>query len=251
MDESSLEKRPQQPERPTAPPPEDGPAVRLQKGPSPGGRPAAVAEPAGDGEYRASDADRDRVADILREALAEGRLTADEHAERIGTVYGARTLGELEPIVRDLPTAAARRADRPEPAASAPYDPPPHSRTNTAAENLIAVFGGATRKGRWRVGRRTNAFAVFGGVEIDLTEAVFDQQEIVINVTAIFGGVEIKVPENISVRCAGTGIFGGFDVVSQEATDPDAPVVVITGFAIFGGAEAKTKRGKRLKNLRK
>ncbi len=249
MDESSLEKRPQQPERPTAPPSQDGPAVRFQKGSSPEARPAAVAEPAGGAEYRASDADRDRVADILREALAEGRLTADEHAERIGSVYGARTLGELEPIVRDLP-AAGRRADRPEPAASAPYDPPPHSRTNVAAENLIAVFGGATRKGRWRVGRRTNAFAVFGGVEIDLTEAVFDQQEIVINVTAVFGGVEIKVPENVSVRCAGTGIFGGFDVVSQEASDPEAPVVVITGFAVFGGAEAKTKRGKRLKNLR-
>ncbi|MEV0266292.1 DUF1707 domain-containing protein [Streptomyces sp. NPDC050617] len=251
MDESSLEKRPQQPERPTAPSSQDGPAVRFQKGPEgrPAARPTATAEPAGDAEYRASDADRDRVADILREALAEGRLTADEHAERIGSVYGARTLGELEPIVRDLP-AAGRRTGRPEPAAATGYAPP-HTPGNAAAENLIAVFGGATRKGRWRVGRRTNAFAVFGGVEIDLTEAVFDQQEIVINVTAIFGGVEIKVPENISVRCAGTGIFGGFDVVSQEAADPDAPVVVITGFAVFGGAEAKTKRGKRLKNLRK
>ncbi|MFE7121844.1 DUF1707 domain-containing protein, partial [Streptomyces sp. NPDC057654] len=153
MDESSLEKRPQQP---TAPSSQDGPAVRFRKGPSPEERPAATAEPAGEGEYRASDADRDRVADILREALAEGRLTADEHAERIGSVYGARTLGELEPIVRDLP-AAGRRTGRPEPAAASGYAPPPHSGTDAAAENLIAVFGGATRKGRWRVGRRTNA----------------------------------------------------------------------------------------------
>ncbi|MFC9289056.1 DUF1707 domain-containing protein, partial [Streptomyces sp. NPDC057052] len=41
-------------------------------------RPRAAAS-----ELRASDADRDRIADILREALAEGRLTADEHAERV------------------------------------------------------------------------------------------------------------------------------------------------------------------------
>ncbi|WP_143650472.1 DUF1707 domain-containing protein, partial [Streptomyces tricolor] len=56
-------------------------------------------------ELRASDADRDRVADILREALAEGRLTADEHAERVDGVLAARTLGELEAFIRDLPAA--------------------------------------------------------------------------------------------------------------------------------------------------
>jgi hypothetical protein len=236
VDESSLEKRPQKP-------------VSFTKaGPAPE---TATAE----SRLRASDADRDRIADILREALAEGRLTADEHSERIGAVYAARTVGELEPLVGDLPQTADAGGRR---AASAPYDArpdepyggPPHSATTVAAENLVAIFGGAVRRGRWRVGRRTNAFALFGGVEIDLTEAVFEQQEVVINVCAIFGGVEIKVPENVSVRGAGTGVFGGFDVETQEAPDPKAPVVVVTGAAIFGGVEAKARRGKRLKNLR-
>ncbi|MGY4903527.1 DUF1707 SHOCT-like domain-containing protein, partial [Streptomyces sp. 900116325] len=45
-------------------------------------QPAAPAPPAPAG-IRASDADRDRIADILREAMAEGRLTAEEHAERV------------------------------------------------------------------------------------------------------------------------------------------------------------------------
>lgn len=53
-------------------------------------------------ELRASDADRDRIADMLREALAEGRLTADEHAERVEGVLAAKTVGELEAFVRDL-----------------------------------------------------------------------------------------------------------------------------------------------------
>ncbi|WP_153183271.1 MULTISPECIES: DUF1707 SHOCT-like domain-containing protein, partial [unclassified Streptomyces] len=56
-------------------------------------------------ELRASDADRDRVADMLREALAEGRLTADEHAERVEGVLAAKTVGELDVFVRDLPAA--------------------------------------------------------------------------------------------------------------------------------------------------
>jgi len=43
------------------------------------------------------------VAVILGEALAVGRLTSEEHAERLEAVYAARTYGELEPITRDLP----------------------------------------------------------------------------------------------------------------------------------------------------
>ena len=61
-------------------------------------------EPAGS-ELRASDAERDRIADILHDALAEGRLTADEHAERVEGVLRAKTVGELEVFIRDLPAA--------------------------------------------------------------------------------------------------------------------------------------------------
>ncbi|MEU1311215.1 DUF1707 domain-containing protein [Streptomyces cinnamoneus] len=207
---------------------------------------AAPAAGASGAALRASDADRDRTAEILREALAEGRLTAEEHAERIGAVYEARTHGELEPLVRDLPTGRTPAAG---PAPVRPYDASVRPGTGPA-ENLVAVFGGATRKGRWRVRPRMNAFALFGGVEIDLTEAVFEQREVVINACAVFGGVDIKLPENISVRCTGTGVFGGFDVKAGKDPDPGAPVVVVTGFAFFGGVEARPKRGKRLKDLR-
>ncbi|UGY93428.1 DUF1707 SHOCT-like domain-containing protein [Streptomyces gobiensis] len=193
-------------------------------------------------QVRASDADRDRVADILREALAEGRLNAEEHAERVDATYAAKTVGELEPLIRDLPTARGQ-APRPERRA-------PHSPAGAAGRNLVAIFSGATRRGRWRVGGRTNAFACFGGVDIDLTEALFEQRETVINATAIFGGIDVVVPENVTLRGAGTGILGGFDVASQEAPDPDAPVVVVRGVAIFGGVDAKAKRGKRIRNLR-
>ncbi|MDX3225862.1 DUF1707 domain-containing protein [Streptomyces sp. ME19-01-6] len=200
-------------------------------------------------ELRASDADRDGIADILREALAEGRLDPEEHAERIDAVYRAKTVGELEPLVRDLPAVArGGRAAAPAPGSGGLGRQGP--RALPASDNLTAVFGGAVRKGRWRVRRTTNAFALFGGVEIDLTEALFEHREIVIKVCAIFGGVEIKVPENVTVSGDGAGIFGGFDIKTYEAPDPEAPAIEVRGFAFFGGAEVKRKRGKRLKNLR-
>ncbi|WP_432248071.1 DUF1707 SHOCT-like domain-containing protein [Streptomyces sanyensis] len=188
---------------------------------------------------RASDADRDRTADVLGAALAEGRLDAEEHAERIDAVYRAKTMGELEPLVRDLPVSRARDAavSGGEEADGAP------------AENVVAVFSASVRKGRWRVGRRTNAFSLFGSVEIDLTEALFRQRLTTVNATSIFGSVEIRVPENITLRGSGTGVFGNFEVVTLEAADPEAPVVVVNGYTVFGNVEAKPRRGRRVADL--
>lgn len=199
--------------------------------------------PVAEADIRASDADRDRVADILRDALAEGRLTTEEHSERLDGVYAAKTVGELEPFVRDLPAGRATTAPSPSPAAH--HWVPDGSGENP---NLIGILGGAERKGRWRVGSKINAVAIMGGVVIDLTEATFTSPEVVINCTAIMGGIEIRVPENVTLRGGGVvGIMGGSDVKAYEAPDPHAPVIKVQGFAFWGGVEAKPRRGKRVK----
>ncbi|THA73091.1 DUF1707 and DUF2154 domain-containing protein [Streptomyces sp. A0642] len=205
--------------------------------------PQQPAAQAGPDVIRASDADRDRIADILREAMAEGRLTADEHAERVDSVYRAKTVGELEPLVRDLPAPGGTPR-----AVGAAYDRTPDAPTGPA-DNLVAIFSSATRKGRWRAGGRMNAFSLFGSVEIDLTEALFGQRLTVINATSVFGSVDIRVPENISLRGSGTGIFGSFEVTTLESVDPEAPVVAVNGYSVFGSVEAKPKRGKFIADL--
>ncbi|MFF8288066.1 DUF1707 domain-containing protein [Streptomyces sp. NPDC016309] len=218
-----LEKQPQKPAAPAAP-----------------ATPAEPAEPA----LRASDADRDRIADILREALAEGRLDAEEHAERVDAVYRAKTVGELQPLVRDLPAA------RPAPEAPAreayAYD---GDGPAVPADRLVAVLSSTTRRGRWRVGRRTTAFALFGSVEIDLSEAVFTQRLTTIDAVSVFGSVEVRVPENVTLRGGGTGVLGNFEVAGLEAGDPEAPVVVINGYAVLGNVEARPRRGAFLADL--
>jgi len=52
---------------------------------------------------RASDADRERVAERLRHASAEGRLLTEELEQRLEAVFSARTYGQLETVLRDLP----------------------------------------------------------------------------------------------------------------------------------------------------
>ena len=70
---------------------------------------------------RASDADREQVTERLRRAAGEGRIVAEELEERLEAVFAARTYGELDAVVADLPGATVRRRERPRtPALSRP-----------------------------------------------------------------------------------------------------------------------------------
>ncbi|MEV6112022.1 DUF1707 domain-containing protein [Streptomyces sp. NPDC052109] len=196
-------------------------------------------------ELRASDADRDRIAEILREALAEGRLTADEHAERIEGVLAAKTVGELEVFIRDLPAAHRRPAGHP----PVPPRPTPGEVPHEADAHVVAVFSSAVRRGRWRAGRRIHAYSVFGSVEIDLSEALFEYQQVVIKAVSVFGDVQIRVPENVSLRGTGGGVLGNFEVDTLDSVESDAPVVYVDGWAVLGNVEARPQRGRRVADI--
>jgi Domain of unknown function (DUF1707)/Cell wall-active antibiotics response 4TMS YvqF len=188
---------------------------------------------------RASDADRDRVADQLREALAEGRLTAEEHAERLDAVYTAKTYAELAPIVHDLP-ATGGVPEGPS-AASGPVVrddlPPPKA----GAPNIVAVFSGSERKGRWLVEPQTNVVSVFGAVELDLRQAVLSQREVTLNIVSIMGSVSLTVPPGVRVTSSVADVFGNTSLPADGATDPDAPVVRLTGMALFSSVSVQRR----------
>jgi hypothetical protein len=189
---------------------------------------------------RASDADRDGAAAVINNALAEGRLTAEEHSERLDSIYAARTHAELVPLLADLPGSQA---------AMVPATRMPPARTGMAGR-LTAIFGGATRKGVWHPEPEINILAVFGGVELDFRDAVLPGREIVIHATAVLGGVEITIPPEMRVVDNGTAILGGREITgnSAESAGPDAPVLRIDGTCVLGGLEVKRKQRKGKSN---
>ncbi|GAA0468776.1 DUF1707 domain-containing protein [Streptomyces sp. NPDC046215] len=203
-------------------------------------------------EMRASDAERDRVAEALREAVAEGRLDMEEFAQRLDAVYKARTHGELEPLVRDLPVpgSATSLAERgaPAPVAEGWADRIGGPPSSTWA---VAVMGGFQRRGSWTAPRRFTAFAFWGGGEIDLREARFEDREVVIRCFAIMGGMQVIAPPDLDVQVGGVGIMGGFDDKAGGPGTPGAPRVRITGLAFWGGVGvARKERRARREQLR-
>ncbi|MEH0578421.1 DUF1707 domain-containing protein [Streptomyces sp. B21-108] len=216
------------------------------------GLPDAVPGPA---ELRASDADRERVAEVLRDAVAEGRLDMTEFEERLDQTYKARTYGELAPITRDLPVAGVT----PPPVVSLSKESPADGSWagrivggEGSSTWAVAVMSGFQRRGRWTVPRRFDCFAFWGGGEIDLREADFAAGEVVINCVAIMGGVQIIVPPGVEVVVRGIGVMGGFDDgATGVAGDPGAPRVVVTGFAFWGGVGVERKKTKAARRQEK
>src|ERR1700751_239433 len=117
----------------------------------------AVPEPR---NLRASDADRERGANGLREAAGDGRLTMDELDERLDAVYAAKTYAELEPITHDLPDSGATYAPAPAPAANLD---PGRCGGEATSHGAVAIMGGFTRKGDWTVPKDFTAFMLMGG----------------------------------------------------------------------------------------
>jgi hypothetical protein len=184
---------------------------------------------------RASDADRERVADVLRQAAGDGRLTMDELDERLDAVYAAKTYAELAPITHDLPGSGV-----PVPAAPPGGDVRRYG-GEPSSHGAVAILGGFSRKGDWVVPKQFNVFCLMGGGEIDLREARFSDREVSIHIVAIMGGCEITVPEDATVRVTGIGIMGAFDHSIPGSDSPDGPVITIGGLALMGGVDVKRR----------
>src|SRR5215831_15274249 len=138
-------------------------------------------QPSQDGarlELRASDADRDRTAAVLGNALATGRLTSTEHAERLDAAYTATTLGELATLARDLPADDATGTG---------------VGTVDRAE-VAARFSKVIRSGRWVAGRRTRLTTHFGALIVNLADAVLPGREITLEIDAFCGKLILTVP---------------------------------------------------------
>ncbi|MFN8147893.1 MAG: DUF1707 domain-containing protein [Candidatus Nanopelagicales bacterium] len=209
---------------------------------------------------RASDADRERVAGLLRDAYAEGRLSHVEHDERLTKTYEATTYADLVPLLADLPVPPG---SLPVPGAGqvvavtgpalpvsaeggvVVVDP---SRASQAVGHSVAVMSGVERKGRWVVPESSNAVAIMGGVVFDFTDAILTAQTTEITVFAVMGGVDVKVPEGIDVRIDVFGFMGGSNGPS-DSPPPGSPTLVFKGLAMMGGLNVERPKRKKNKQL--
>jgi hypothetical protein len=166
-------------------------------------------EGAGAGSHlRVSHAERDQVVEVLREAAADGRLTADELDERVEAALSARTGRDLAVLTADLPATAA---------------------AVPAARDLVKInqrFGETERTGRWPVPRRMEIESTAGNVKLDFTEALISAPSLDIKLDLGMGSELILVIKpGIAVVTGDLTVRMGDVKVRQPKGGEDVPVV--------------------------
>ena len=173
-------------------------------------------------DLRASDADRDRVLAMLAEAMSDGRLTAEEHADRVQRAFSARTLGELAELTADLAVASAQpvRLD--------------------GGRVVAGVFGPARRDGRWVVPETLTVTAMFGEVEVDFTQAILQVSRVQVYATVFGGRLRLIVPDGVSVIVSGHMVLGRKRGGTPPPAGPGTPVIEVKALVLGGELTVRT-----------
>tara|TARA_R110002072_G_scaffold56097_6_gene145570 strand:+ start:26417 stop:27169 length:753 start_codon:yes stop_codon:yes gene_type:complete len=192
---------------------------------------------------------QDRPIDVVREEVIDQLIVNYGHAElsleaferRLDQALASNDANELSELVADLSLKADKSyADqkREELALDSDYD----YGVTREVEYFINIFGGSNHRGPWNVPKEIRMLNLFGGSEIDFTEAKFTYPSLRIKMLTLFGGVTIYVREDIKTVSNIVSIFGGTDNSAPSSKSSHAPVVIVEGLVMFGGTNIKIKR---------
>ena len=200
--------------------------------------------PADRRHLRVSDADRDQVAEVLRDAAGQGRLTLDELDQRLENAYAAKTYADLETVTRDLPAPGTAASAGTAPGTTTGF---PGARVGgtPGSKVSVAIMSEARRSGQWVVPDVYVAVAFMGSVVLDLRQARFSQREVTIHAYTLMGGISVILPEDIEADVSGIAFMGGFDQRASGPGAPGAPRVKVIGFAFMGGVDVRRRPPKK------
>jgi hypothetical protein len=168
---------------------------------------------------RAADADREAVAERLRVAASEGRIEPWELDDRLGRVYRARTYGDLDSLVADLP-----------------------------AETLVlrTTTPNIKHSGRWTVPQRITAESTTGWITIDFTQASCSYREVTVEVITRTGWIQLILPDGWAARVGPLSTYTGhISNRAAQTADPGAPTVIVTGHPLFGYIKIRQRHRRR------
>ncbi|BBF98976.1 MULTISPECIES: DUF1707 SHOCT-like domain-containing protein [Pseudonocardia] len=173
-------------------------------------------------EIRISDADRERAAERLNRAMAEGRISVDELEERLRTVYAARFGADLVPVLDDLPGDPLNlSAD----ILATPVGPP---------TVLRGGLGALKRRGQWNVPARLRVQSSFGPVLLDFCEAELPSPVVEVELELGAGSARLLVPDDATADV--DGLESSFGSVRSKIAA--RPVHGRPHFRIYGRTSA-------------
>ncbi len=110
------------------------------------------------------------------------------------------------------------------------------ARPSAERRTFFGILGGDQLRGPMRLPHKIRLINIIGGVQLDLSEATIDGDDLTVRAISIMGGATIQVPRDYHVDRSGFTFIGGDDVAPPEGpAQPDAPIVRLRTFNLMGG----------------
>lgn len=195
---------------------------------------------------RVSDAEREHVIELLQRATGSGLLDIDEFTRRVDAAVAARTRGELNVVLLDLPGLT-----HPERPAQVPVPPRPPARAASGAvsdpgtgDQIRSTLGSVVRRGAWDVPAHLEVRSTLGAVELDFTEANIPHAVVEIALEVVAGSVELRLPAGARVEQGGLAatLSSVEDHVRGGADGATGPTFRLSGSVRAGSVEIKPSR---------
>lgn len=174
---------------------------------------------------------REQVVELLSQRYAQDAMTMEELDRRLTLAYQAESAAELTALVADLPGGSAVTANRP---------PDVDVVAAARAERVLAFMGNTRRGGFWRLPPKLDTVAVMAELRLDLREVEFSSPYSVINLRAVMCSTLILVPRGVNVINRVSAIMADVSDRSQVTQDPNAPVIVLEGWAVMAEVKIRT-----------
>ena len=185
---------------------------------------------------------REQTIDQLIMNYGHGRLSMDAFERRLDQALDAQDQQTLAALTEDLELEVDQNfIDKKREELGINYE----KVATKDREYMINVFSGSNIRGHYTVAREYRMINVFGGGEIDFTDAIFASKEVRVQLLCLFGGATLFVPEGVNVVCKAFCIFGGVDNRSPRVQDTSGPTIIVEGLALFGGASVKVRKSFR------
>jgi len=192
-----------------------------------------MTEPVDPRELRVSDAERSHVVNLLQKAIGHGLLSLDEFTERTDRALAAKTRGDLNAVLVDLP--GLTHTD-------------PTSPVRTPPVELRVNMSKIKRGGAWDVPRELIIRNRLGLIMLDFSEARIEHAEVRINLDVSGGQVKLQLPEQATVDTNGVQVIAG-KVLDRVRGSTGRPKFVITGRITAGKLKIRRSGYVRIGNL--
>ncbi|MFI5778215.1 DUF1707 domain-containing protein [Nocardia sp. NPDC051570] len=195
----------------------------------------------GDRDLRVSDVEREHVGTLLQRAVGLGMLSLGEFTERMDTALAAKTRGELNAVLVDLPGIRLAGQPNPEPRQFAPprQAPPP------ASGNVIRTrLSGVTRKGMWQVPPTLLINSYLSSVTLDFTQAIMSTQVVELRIDDFCSSLTLIVPAEATVDLNGIELISASANTKVRTGPPMGRLhLVVHGRSRFSSVTAKQPFG--------